>query len=42
MSRRRDQTVQSLEHVHTAGVARGAYAAEAGAARRHLDLSSES
>jgi hypothetical protein len=41
MSRRRDQTAASLEHVHSAGAARGAYAAEAGAARRHLDLSSE-
>ena len=42
MSHRRDQTAASLEHFHTAGAARGAYAAEAGAARRHLDLSSES
>jgi hypothetical protein len=42
MSRRRDQTAASLEHFHIAGAARGAYAAEAGAARRHLDLSSES
>jgi hypothetical protein len=42
MSQRRDQTVASLEHFQAAGAARGAYAAEANATRRQLDLSSES
>ncbi len=42
MSRRRDETAANLEYMHTAGAARGAYAAEASTARRHLDLSSES
>lgn len=33
MVRRRDETVQSLEHVHAAGAVRGAYASEAVAAQ---------
>jgi hypothetical protein len=42
MSRRRDQTVACLEHVQSAGAARGAYAAQTSVLRTHLDLSSES
>jgi flagellar biosynthesis/type III secretory pathway chaperone len=41
MNRRRQATVESLEHVHTAGAARGAYAAGAEPQRSQLDLSSE-
>ena len=41
MVRRRDETVQSLEHVHAAGAARR-LCLRSGYGARHLDLSSES